>query len=74
MDDSNPMIGGLITGLAFIVLGIMPLLPYLIKHEDDTPPHLLACLLIGGFELIGLGLAKAFIIRLNWKKVIIAAV
>jgi len=31
-------------------------------------------LLIGGFELLGLGLAKGFIIRLSWKKKIIAAV
>lgn len=42
------MIGGLITGLAFIILGIMPLLPYLIRHNDGDI-HLLATLLIGGF-------------------------
>jgi VIT1/CCC1 family predicted Fe2+/Mn2+ transporter len=30
VDDSNPMINGLITFIAFVVMGFLPLLPYVI--------------------------------------------
>lgn len=77
VDDSNPMINGFVTFLAFIILGFLPLFPYVIGYggkHDDNSQYLLASLLIGGFELVSLGLAKGFLLRLNVMKKIFAAI
>jgi VIT1/CCC1 family predicted Fe2+/Mn2+ transporter len=70
VDDANPKINGIITFIAFVVMGFLPLLPYVIgagglkKHDQ----YLLPSLLIGAFQMIGLGLAKGFLLRLTWQK------
>jgi VIT1/CCC1 family predicted Fe2+/Mn2+ transporter len=70
VDDSNPMVNGLITFIAFVVMGFIPLLPYVIGegglHRNQQ--YLLACLLIGALQLISLGLAKGFLLKLSLRK------
>jgi VIT1/CCC1 family predicted Fe2+/Mn2+ transporter len=69
VDDSNPIINGIITFTAFVLMGFLPLLPYVIGsgglHQHTQ--YLLPSLLISAFQLISLGLAKGFLLRLSWK-------
>jgi VIT1/CCC1 family predicted Fe2+/Mn2+ transporter len=70
VDDANPIVNGIITFIAFVVMGFLPLLPYVIgagglKKNDQ---YLLPSLLIGALQLVSLGLAKGFLLRLVWRR------
>ena len=68
VDDSNPLINGVVTFISFAVFGFLPLVPYVIGYgiqKDDKTQYMLISLIIGGVELFSLGFAKAVLIGLN---------
>jgi len=51
VDDSNPFYGGVVTFVAFLLFGLLPLIPYIIGAgiiHDDKSQYTLASLIIGG--------------------------
>ena len=75
VEDSNPMIGGLVNFLAFIFLGFMPLIPYFVGYyaRNDDKSHYLWTIAIGGVELLLLGFMKSYLIGLSMRKRILSA-
>lgn len=75
VDDSNPIIGGLINFLSFFILGFMPLIPYFLgyyaKHDNRT--HYLWTIVIGGVEFVLLGYAKSALIGQSMGKRFLSA-
>ncbi len=68
VDDSSPLIGGIITFFAFCVFGVMSLIPYIIGagvRKDDQTQYATIAMIVGGVELFSLGFAKAILIGLN---------
>lgn len=76
VDDSNPMINGLVNFLAFIFLGFMPLIPYFVGYygRHDNTTQYLWVLAIGGVELLLLGFTKSALIGLSMGKRILSAI
>lgn len=63
VDDSNPIVNGIVNTISFMILGFIPLIPYLVaKIRNDEDHHYLWVLAIGGFELFSLGFMKSFLI------------
>lgn len=62
VDDSSPLYGGIVTFFAFAILGLLPLIPYII---DDSKQYALISISIGIMELFSLGYAKAVLVGLN---------
>lgn len=75
VEDSNPMIGGLVNFLAFIFLGFIPLIPYFVGYyaRNDDSTHYLWTIAIGGTELLLLGFMKSYLIGLSMGKRILSA-
>lgn len=69
-DESVALKCGIVTLIAFMVLGGLPIIPYIISsailgHSDQQP---IPVICIGVVELFSLGFAKAAMIGLNkWK-------
>lgn len=70
VDDSNPMINGLVNFLAFITLGFIPLIPYFVGYygRKDNQTQYLWTMAIGAVELFLLGFTKAFLIGFSLGK------
>lgn len=71
VDESNPMINGVVNFLAFIFLGFLPFIPYFVGYygkKDDTTQYLWT-MAIGGVELFFLGFMKSLLIGFPiWKR------
>lgn len=64
VDDSNPVINGIVNTCSFMILGFIPLIPYLIaKIKGDEENHYIWVIGIGAFELFSLGFAKSTLIK-----------
>lgn len=64
VDDSNPVINGIVNTCSFMILGFIPLIPYLIaKIKGDEEHHYIWVIGIGAFELFSLGFAKSTLIK-----------
>ena len=76
MDDTNPMINGLVNFLAFIFLGFIPLIPYFVKYYGygDNVNHYLWTMASGGVELFLLGFGKSMLIGLSMGKRFLSAI
>lgn len=51
VDDSNPLLNGVVTFISFCIFGFLPLIPYVIGYgiqKDDTTQYMLISLIIGG--------------------------
>jgi VIT1/CCC1 family predicted Fe2+/Mn2+ transporter len=68
VDDSSPLIGGVVTFFAFCIFGVMSLIPYIVGagvKKDDQNHYAMISMIVGGVELFSLGFAKAIVIGLN---------
>lgn len=63
VDDSNPVINGIVNTVAFMILGFIPLIPYLVaKIRGDEEHQYIWVIAIGAVELFSLGFMKSLLI------------
>lgn len=71
VDDTNPIINGLVNSLSYVFFGVIPLIPYFISYsgaKDNSTQHLWV-LALAAVELFILGFCKALIIGMPmWKR------
>ena len=67
IDDIQALKCGIATMLAFMILGILPAIPYFISWSINrsNASQLIPVVIIGAVELFSLGMGKALMIGLN---------
>ncbi len=69
MDDSNPILNGVVNTLSFIILSFLPLIPYLVsKVRGDETHQNIWIIAIGAVELFSLGFLSSAIIGQHMAK------
>ncbi len=64
VDDSNPVVNGIVNTISFMILGFIPLIPYLVAKINGDEEHQYIWIIgIGAFELFSLGFAKSTLIQ-----------
>jgi len=66
-DESNPLVSGGVTLVAFVVVGAIPLLVYLLGLVISIPPqaNFPLAIVLSGLALFSLGAAKVMVTKLN---------
>lgn len=69
VDDSNPILNGVVNTMSFIILSFLPLIPYLVaKIQGDETHQYIWIIAIGGVELFSLGFISSSLIGQSFGK------